>query len=662
MKMPFRRLLTLCVMVTGVFVAAAAAQSNQSDAFYAAIRANDLTRLNAVLAQGADVNTKDPQGITPLMLAAWVGSTDAMKTLLDRGADPNLTNSTGSTALMLCVTELPKVQMLIARGANVNIASARGRTALLLAAMSDRSADIVRALLSAGADPKVADQMATTPLHAAAMGGDTETLRVLLGFATDVNAKNIPFGLTPLSYAAGNGNVAAVRMLLAKGADVNAVGSDGSFQQVKAGTIVLGNFTPLFMAAPFGSAELVNILLDAGAKVNVRDVRGLTPLIAAVASDHADPLVIKVLIEKGADVNAKDPSGETVLDWARKAGDTPVVAMLKRAGATTTPAAGASRPAFAPADLRTAAQRSVALLEKTAVGAAANGGCASCHSHNITDIANGLARAKGLQVDEKMSADRATLTRVPFFAPLNMLERFDVGGAPDVPLYGLKALAAGGAQPDRVIDGMLANVMALQTAEGRWRSPSGAISRPPIEDGDFGRTATAIAVLKRFGPPGRSDIKERIDRATRWLQTAKATMSDDRSMQLIGLKAAGTDSGRLRQLAKAIVASQHADGGWSQRAELTSDAYATGQALYALASTGMMQPRDAAFQKGVKYLLSTQAADGSWYVRSRAVKFQPYFESGFPYKHDQWISSMATGWAAAALTLAMDEPVKVGAR
>jgi ankyrin repeat protein len=81
---------------------------------------------------------------------------------------------------------------------------------------------------------------------------------------------------------------------------VNAVSSDGSFQKVKAGTIGLGNFTPLFMATPRGSVELVKTLLDAGARVNVRDIRGLTPLITAVASDHADPLVIKVLIDKGA--------------------------------------------------------------------------------------------------------------------------------------------------------------------------------------------------------------------------------------------------------------------------------------------------------------------------------------------------------------------------
>ena len=660
--MTFQRRLVLVAVFTGLLVTMAVAQNSQSDAFYTAIRANDLTRLNATLAQGADVNTKDTQGITPLMYAAWVGSADAMKTLLDRGAEVNLTNSSGSTALMMSVTELPKVRLLIGKGANVNIVSTRGRTALMLAAMSDRSADVVRALLAAGADPKLSDQGGTTSLHAAAMGNDTETIRLLLDSAPNVNAKNIPFGYTPLMYAASNGNIAAVRMLLAKGADVNTVGSDGSFQTVKAGIIGLGTFTPLFMATPHGSAELVKTLLDAGAGVNVRDVRGVTPLIAAVAADHADPLVIKALIDKGADVNAKDPSGETVLDWARKSGNTPVVAMLKRAGAAGTSKAAAPPPASAPAELRTAAQRSVTLLEKTAVGAAANGGCASCHAHNITDVVTDLARTKGLQVDEKAAADRRTLTRVPYFAPLNMLERFDAAGTPDVPLYALGALAADGVQPDRVIDGVLANVAAVQTADGRWLSPAGAIARPPMGDGDITRTALGIAALKRFGPPGRADMTERIDRASRWLASAKAITGDDRNMQLIGLKAAGTESGRLQQLAKAIVATQHADGGWSQRAELASDAYATGQTLYALASTGVMQPRDPAFQKGVKYLLSTQSADGSWYVRSRSVKFQPYFESGFPYAHDQWISSMATGWAAAALTISMDEPKRVGLR
>jgi hypothetical protein len=55
----------------------------------------------------------------------------------------------------------------------------------------------------------------------------------------------------------------------------------------------------------------------------------------------------------------------------------------------------------------------------------------------------------------------------------------------------------------------------------------------------------------------------------------------------------------------------------------------------------------------VKYLLQTQWPDGSWYVRSRAPKFQPYFQSGFPFEHDQWISATATSWAVLALAPAI---------
>jgi len=70
--------------------------------------------------------------------------------------------------------------------------------------------------------------------------------------------------------------------------------------------------------------------------------------------------------------------------------------------------------------------------------------------------------------------------------------------------------------------------------------------------------------------------------------------------------------------------------------------------MWALHETGA-RPSDAAYRKGKTFLLKTQRADGSWYVRSRAPKFQPYFEGGFPYSHDQWISNAATAYATVAL-------------
>ena len=93
-----------------------------------------------------------------------------------------------------------------------------------------------------------------------------------------------------------------------------------------------------------------------------------------------------------------------------------------------------------------------------------------------------------------------------------------------------------------------------------------------------------------------------------------------------------------------------------------SDAYATGEALYALNSAGKMPAADPVYAKGVKYLLNTQAADGSWHVKTRSIWIQPYFESGFPYGHDQWISAAGTSWATMALSLTVDPGQSASAR
>jgi squalene cyclase len=126
--------------------------------------------------------------------------------------------------------------------------------------------------------------------------------------------------------------------------------------------------------------------------------------------------------------------------------------------------------------------------------------------------------------------------------------------------------------------------------------------------------------------------------------------------QLLGLKWSGADGPLLRKLGRQLAAEQHPDGGWAQSRYLPSDVYATGQALYALHEGAGLPANDPVYARGVQFLLKTQAPDGSWFVRSRAVKFQPYFESGFPHGQDQWISQMATGWATLALTFAVPKP------
>jgi hypothetical protein len=60
-------------------------------------------------------------------------------------------------------------------------------------------------------------------------------------------------------------------------------------------------------------------------------------------------------------------------------------------------------------------------------------------------------------------------------------------------------------------------------------------------------------------------------------------------------------------------------------------------------------------RRGAQYLLRAQLEDGTWWVHSRAIGFQPYFETGFPHGRDQFISAAATAWAVIGLAPALDD-------
>jgi squalene cyclase len=117
------------------------------------------------------------------------------------------------------------------------------------------------------------------------------------------------------------------------------------------------------------------------------------------------------------------------------------------------------------------------------------------------------------------------------------------------------------------------------------------------------------------------------------------------------------DNEVIKKLSRELIREQRTDGGWAQIPALDSDAYATGLALVAMRQAAGLAVTDQAYKRGIEFLLKTQLEDGSWYVRSRAIALQPYFEGGFPHGNDQWISAAATNWAAMALALS-GEPQK----
>ena len=201
---------------------------------------------------------------------------------------------------------------------------------------------------------------------------------------------------------------------------------------------------------------------------------------------------------------------------------------------------------------------------------------------------------------------------------------------------------------------------AAQNAKGYWETTGN--SRPPMTSDDLITTAMAINILRVYGRPAeKADTAQRLARAAEWLASAQAGTTQERAFRLLGLAWAGGPASAIEQAAQVLTGAQQPDGGWAQLPAMGTDAYATGEALYALHTGGGMAPGANVFRKGTQYLLRTQAQDGSWHVKTRALPFQPYFDSGFPYAKDQWISAAGTSWAAMALSF-NEEPVKVRQR
>jgi hypothetical protein len=187
------------------------------------------------------------------------------------------------------------------------------------------------------------------------------------------------------------------------------------------------------------------------------------------------------------------------------------------------------------------------------------------------------------------------------------------------------------------------------------------LGRPPLEDSPIVTAAFSVKAMQRYAIPARkAELDARMAKARAWLVKTQPDVPYERSFQLMGLVWSGAEGSAVKRSLAELKRLQRADGGWAQLATLPSDAYATAVALYGMRQAGV-PVTDAAFQRGVKYLLSTQLSDGSWHVASRSVKVQPYFQSGFPHNHDQWISTAATAFAVTVLAEVV-EPVRHASR
>jgi hypothetical protein len=309
--------------------------------------------------------------------------------------------------------------------------------------------------------------------------------------------------------------------------------------------------------------------------------------------------------------------------------------------------------------LRAAIEKSLPLLTKAAVGHRENRTCFACHNQGVPLLALTAAKAHGFKIDEdELKQQTAFIAKFLNGNRENYLQGKGQGGQADTAGYALWALAAADYPPDETTAAVAEYLLLRHKDRDHWLNTS---NRPPSEASPLTTTYVALYGLQSFATDGQLDrVAARTTQVRDWLVKTPAEDNEARVFRLLALKAASAPASEIAAAAKDLLSKQRSDGGWAQldsgepAAATESDAYATGSALVALHEAGELASDDAAYQKGIAYLLKTQLDDGSWHVVSRSKPFQPYYESGFPHGKDQFISCAASAWATWAMVLACE--------
>ncbi|MEM7235012.1 MAG: c-type cytochrome domain-containing protein, partial [Planctomycetota bacterium] len=421
---------------------------------------------------------------------------------------------------------------------------------------------------------------------------------------------------------------------------------------------------PIHNALIAEKLEAAHWFIDHGVDLTGHASAGKVPaFLFSAYADSPDTSIAQAFLSRDIDKSATNERGETALTWARRRGHGGLIDLLSKAGVPESPDKVPEIP-NRKLDLnsgnrdeliRAAINGSVALMQKSSdkfLDERKN--CVSCHHQHLPGAALGLVRDRGFRVDQK-SIDRMLRRHAKDWGKRIARAHESVHSVPVAPRFlgwGLWEFSALGYPQDLITDSFVRRLALSQRPDGRWTT---GMKRPPMGGGDILSTALVLRALRDYPIRGHEEeLNDRIGHAARWLRSTRPAHHQERVFRLFGLTWAGVPAATLEVDAKALLAEQRDDGGWAQLPELSSDAWASGQALVALRTSGLLAPADPAYRRGIEFLLRTRFDDGAWFAQSRTWPFQTHFESDFPFGHDQWLSIGATAWAVMALALGVD--------
>lgn len=271
-----------------------------------------------------------------LIDAVKAGDTDAVRTLLKEGADPDHAGSYGQNALhwasYYAADEI--IALLLQAGADANVVTNTGETALELAIEQDDT-DAVRQLLAAGANAQTRRKSGESMLMLVAESGNADMLRDLLQHGAEADWRESGHGQTALMFAARAGHAEIVDILLQHGADPDAATSIGKTPEFIAPNSVPGfgfgegilrggvpadrgrrepapgGMTPLLYAARHNHVDVARLLLEHGGDINKAEANNIYPLLMAISNDNVE--IAHFLLQHGSQINEQDWYGRSPL-------------------------------------------------------------------------------------------------------------------------------------------------------------------------------------------------------------------------------------------------------------------------------------------------------------------------------------------------------------
>ncbi len=327
-----------------------------SDLFNA-VKDGNFEKVKNVTGRGADVNSVDSQGWTPLLYAASLNRPDILEFLIQNGADPEYQSEGNKLSALMISAEkgyLDTAEILISVNPKYQTDS-EGRNAIHFAAGAGHS-DLLNLILQGpysnydrGRNQKTElavslqwlqalkerDSTGAVPVLYASCAGHSDAVRVLAS-ETDLNDFENNSGKTPLICAAENGHLETVRILLENGADPKARNSDGMdafgaafgkgrkdilhFMEKNEKIFTLKRLnSDLYSALDRSDWKEAEDLIRLGADMNLPDMKGRTMLMRFISERKGD--MADFLIKKGADCSYINDISESAFSIALETGE-----------------------------------------------------------------------------------------------------------------------------------------------------------------------------------------------------------------------------------------------------------------------------------------------------------------------------------------------------